>query len=138
MYYNEISYVEWKSQNVSFYFIAQFLNPQTQFSSHTDWWVKKLISDPASNPSSASFNWVFLTSSSVSVHYDSQFASNIGMWFISHKMSDGSERPVAYASHKLRKPEIKCAWIEKEVLGIIIRVIKIALILAAYEYDVHG
>lgn len=60
------------------------------------------------------------------------------MRFISHKTSDGSERPAAYASHKLRKPEIKCAQIEKEVLGIVIRVLKIALILAAYEYDVHG
>lgn len=43
---------------------------------------------------------------------------------ISHQMSDGLEKPTAYASHILSKLELNYSQIEKEALGIIFGVQK--------------
>lgn len=43
---------------------------------------------------------------------------------ISHQMSDGSEKPIAYASHTLSKSELNYSQIEEEAVGIIFGVQK--------------
>ncbi|XP_056612166.1 uncharacterized protein K02A2.6-like [Triplophysa dalaica] len=73
-----------------------------------------------------------LMSNTVLVHFDAELplvlacdASPVGVGaVISHRMRDGSERPIAFASRMLTKTERNYAQIEKEALGLVFGVMK--------------
>ena len=68
-----------------------------------------------------------ITSEQFLTHYDPRLplrlacdASPVGIGAVlSHVMSDGTERPIAFASRTLRKTEQKYAQIDKEALSIV-------------------
>lgn len=74
----------------------------------------------------------FLKSDKVLVHFDAELpiilacdASPYGVGaVISHKMKDGNERPIAFASRMLTKTEQNYSQIEKEALGLVFGVMK--------------
>ena len=73
-----------------------------------------------------------LTSSNLLIHFDPKLqivlacdASNYGIGAVlAHRMADGSERPVAYASRSLTKAEKNYSQLEKEGLSCIFGVTK--------------
>ena len=55
-----------------------------------------------------------LSSSPLLVHYDLQLPLTLGCAVLAHRMSDGSEKPIAYASRTLNQAERNYSQLEKE------------------------
>ncbi len=83
-----------------------------------------------------------LTSETVLVHYDpnkelmiATDASPVGVGCVmSHRMADGSERPIAYASRSLTSAEKNYPQIEREALGIVFGIRKFHKYLYGREF----
>ena len=84
-----------------------------------------------------------LTSSNLLIHFDPKLqivlvcdASNYGIGAVlAHRMADGSERPVAYASRSLTKAEKNYSQLEKEGLSCIFGVTKFHSYLFGHPFD---
>ena len=117
--------------------LSTVLNPLYALLHHTAKWKWSTQCDEA-------FKLVkqMLVGDKVLIHYDSRKplvlsvdASPYGLGAVlSHRLPDGSERPIAYSSRTLDKHEKNYAQIEKEALAIIFGVRKFHLYLYAHRF----